>query len=267
MRLALLVLFALLVAIRPAAAAEQVDVALVLVGDVSRSINDDEYKLEKQGYSAALTSQQVLAAITGGQHGAIAVAYVEFAGATEVRTVVDWAVIRDAASAGTFATALAAAPRSYLGRTAIGEAIAFARSVLAESGFPGARQVIDVCGDGTNNNGPEVGSVRDEAVEAGITVNGLAIINDHPVSWTYAHVQPPGGLDNYYRENVTGGVGSFVVAIKDREKFKEAIRTKLVLEVAGRTPERRLVPVAENEKEPRVSCLVGEKIWQDRWGR
>jgi len=234
MRLALLVLFALLVAIRPAAAAEQVDVALVLVGDVSRSINDDEYKLEKQGYAAALTSQQVLAAITGGQHGAIAVAYVEFAGATEVRTVVDWAVIRDAASAGTFATALAAAPRSYLGRTAIGEAIAFARSVLAESGFPGARQVIDVCGDGTSNAGQPVTAARDAAVAQGIVINGLAIINDHPPSYMVAHVQPPGGLTNYYRENVIGGPGAFALEVHDYPSFGTAIARKLVKEIAAR---------------------------------
>jgi hypothetical protein len=112
---------------------------------------------------------------------------------------------------------------------------------LASALFETQRHVIDVCGDGTNNNGPEVGEVRDEAVEAGIVINGLAIINDHPVSWTYAHVQPPGGLDKYYRENVTGGTGSFVLAIHDFHSFAEAIKRKLINEIADANSRRRLM--------------------------
>lgn len=96
-----------------------------------------------------------------------------------------------------------------------------------------ARRVIDVCGDGTNNAGREAGDARDDAVKAGITINGLAIINDHPVSWTFAHVQPPGGLANYYRENVTGGPGSFVLEVHDFASFGEAMTRKLVDEIAS----------------------------------
>ena len=236
MRPAVLALAASLAAapLFPACAAEQVDVALVLVGDVSRSIDAGEYTLEKQGYAAALTSKQVLAAIAGGEHGAIAVAYVEFAGVAEVRNVLDWAVVRDAPSAGAFAARLVAAPRSYVGRTAIGEAIAFARTVLAESGYPGARQVIDVCGDGTSNAGQPVTAARDAAVAAGITVNGLAIINDHPASYMFAHVQPPGGLTNYYRQNVIGGPGAFALEVHDFPSFGVAFARKLVQEIAAR---------------------------------
>lgn len=217
----------------PAAAAGQVDVALVLVTDVSRSIDDSEFELEKKGYAAAFTDRDVLAAIRGGPAGAIAVNYVEFASSYEVKTVLDWAVIRDEASARAFAERLLAAPRSYYGRTSISAGIEMAMKNLEASGFEAARRVIDVCGDGTNNNGPDVDTVRDAAVAAGITVNGLAIINEHPVSWTFAHVQPPGGLPNYYRENVTGGAGSFVMEVRDFKTFGLAMTRKLVAEIAS----------------------------------
>ena len=116
---------------------------------------------------------------------------------------------------------------------------------MATAPFDAERRVIDVCGDGTSNNGPDVAEVRDKAVEAGVTINGLAIINDHPVSWTFAHVQPPGGLANYYRENVTGGVGSFVLEVHDFHSFGEAMTRKLINEIAlRRLPSvRRLPPV------------------------
>ncbi len=219
----------------PAArAAEPVDLALVLVSDVSRSIDDSEFELEKRGYATAFVDRDVIAAIKGGAIGAIAVNYVEFASGYEVKTVVDWKVIRDEVSAHAFAEQLLAAPRSYYGRTAISSGIEAAMKNLTSGGFEAQRRVIDVCGDGTNNNGRDVGDVRDEAVEAGVTINGLAIINDHPVSWTFAHVQPPGGLANYYRENVTGGVGSFVIEIHDFATFGAAMKRKLINEIADR---------------------------------
>jgi hypothetical protein len=221
-------------ALAPAAhAAESVDLTLVLVTDVSRSIDDSEFKLEKDGYAAAFTSKQVIDAIQNGTVGAIAVAYVEFASSFEVRTVLDWGVIRDQASAQAFADKLAAAPRSFWGRTAISAGVDRAVQLQAESGFEAPRHVIDVCGDGTNNAGRDVTEARDDALKAGITINGLAIINDHPVSWTYAHVQPPGGLPNYYRENVTGGPSSFVLEVHDFHTFGEAMTRKLVTEIAA----------------------------------
>ena len=222
-----------------ARAADDVDLALVLVTDVSRSIDDSEFKLEKEGYVAAFTSQPVLDAIRGGLHGSIAVAYVEFASSFEVRTVLDWSVIRDKASAQDFAGRLAAAPRSFWGRTSISAGIDRAMQLLAESGLNALRQVIDVCGDGTNNAGRDIGTSRDEALAAGVVINGLAIINEKPVSWTFAHVQPPGGLANYYRENVTGGTGSFVLEVHDFASFGEAMTRKLVTEIAGREPPTR----------------------------
>ena len=234
-RIALVPIAGLLLLILAAAAparADDVDVALVLVTDVSRSIDDSEFKLEKDGYTSAFTSQKVLEAIRGGPSGKIAVAYLEFASSFEVRTVLDWTVISDKASAQSFAEKLAAAPRSFWGRTAISAGVDQAVQLLAETGTNAARHVIDVCGDGTNNAGREVSDARDDAVKAGITINGLAIINDHPVSWTFAHVQPPGGLANYYRTNVTGGPGNFVLEVHDFNSFGEAMTRKLVNEIA-----------------------------------
>jgi len=234
-RIALVPLAALLLlplmAIEPARA-DEVDVALVLVTDVSRSIDDSEFKLEKDGYASAFASQKVLEAIKGGPAGKIAVAYVEFASSFEVRTVLDWTVISDKASAQAFVDRLAAEPRSFWGRTAISAGVDQAVQLLAESGMNATRHVIDVCGDGTNNAGREVAEARDDALKAGITINGLAIINDHPVSWTFAHVKPPGGLARYYRENVTGGPGSFVLEVHDFSTFGEAMTRKLVDEIA-----------------------------------
>jgi hypothetical protein len=224
----------------PARAADTVDLTLVLVTDVSRSIDDSEFRLEKDGYAAAFTSREVIDAIHGGNAGAIAVAYVEFASSFEVRTVLDWSVIRDQASAQDFVDRLVAAPRSFWGRTAISAGVDRAVQLLAESGFETQRRVIDVCGDGTNNAGRDVTEARDDALKAGITINGLAIINDHPVSWTYAHVQPPGGLPNYYRENVTGGPSSFVLEVHDFHTFGEAMTRKLVTEIADRGVARHL---------------------------
>lgn len=233
MRLAAWLTAALLAVVPVAHAAENVDLTLVLVSDVSRSIDDSEFKLEKEGYASAFTSGQVIDAIKSGTVGAIAVAYVEFASSFEVRTVLDWDVIRDKESAQAFADKLVAAPRSYWGRTAISAGVDRAVQLLAESGFEAPRRVIDVCGDGTNNAGRDVSEARDDALKAGITINGLAIINDHPVSWTYAHVQPPGGLQTYYRENVIGGPSSFVLEVHDFNTFGEAMTRKLVTEIAA----------------------------------
>jgi len=221
------------------AVAEDVDLALVLVTDVSRSIDDSEYQLEKTGYATAFSNGKVLQAIHDGPLGKIAVAYVEFAGNYEVKTVLDWTVIDNAASARAFTDRLSAAPRSFWGRTSISAGIDQAMQLFAEAGLQATRRAIDVCGDGTNNAGREASDARDDAVKAGVTINGLTIINDHPVSWTFAHVQPPGGLPNYYRENVTGGPGSFVLEIHDFASFGDAMTRKLVNEIAARPGDTR----------------------------
>jgi hypothetical protein len=218
-----------------------VDAAIVLAADVSRSIDDDEFALERRGYADAIQSQQLLDAISTGPHGAIALAYVEWAGDGEERVVVDWAVIRNPAEARAFATAMRAAPRSFLGRTAIGSAIDYSRGLIDESGYTADRDVIDVSGDGTNNQGRSVNEARDAAVGAGVTINGLAIFNRTAAAeggFLALHTNPPGGLAKYYRDNVIGGPGAFVVPIDDFNGFDEAMIRKLISEIAGAPPKR-----------------------------
>jgi Protein of unknown function (DUF1194) len=235
----LLVTAALLCAARLAHAAQAVDVALVLVDDVSGSINDDEYKLEKQGYYDAFTNSGVVSAIQGGPIGAIAVAFVEFAGEGQVETVVNWTVIHDAASSRAFAQKLQDAPRSSWGHTAIGEGVTLAMQDLAGSGVQATRRVIDVAGDGTNNSGRPVEDARDEAAKQGIVINGLAIANESDIPWLQRHTHPPGGLGNYYRHSVTAGETSFVLEVHSYESFTEAVTRKLVQEIAATAPPDR----------------------------
>lgn len=233
MRRFLLALLALLcLSTVSAVAAEPVDLALALVADVSRSIDDKEFALQKQGYVAAFTNPNVLAAIRGGAIGAIAVCYIEFAGAGQVRQVLDWSVIRDEASAGDFAGRIAEAPRSAYGFTAISSGVDRAVQAFAEGGYGGTKRVVDVSGDGTNNSGRVVTFARDEAVAAGITINGLTIINDKPRFYNREHTQPPGGLTKWYRENVIGGPGAFVLEVQDFASFGEAMTRKLITEIA-----------------------------------
>ncbi len=216
--------------------AEAVDVALVLAADVSRSINDQEFTLQRQGYAAAVTSARLLDTIHAGPHGAIAVAFVEWAGASEQKTVVDWMVLRNEADARKFSTTLLGASRSFVGRTAIGSAISYSASLIAESGVEADRRVIDVSGDGTSNQGGSVTDARDAALKAGIVINGLSIFNQTAAAeggYLAMHTNPPGGLAKYYRDNVIGGPGSFVLPIDDFKSFDEAMVHKLITEIAA----------------------------------
>ena len=228
------VLLALLLLPGSGQAAEPVDVALVLLSDVSRSIDDSEFRLEKQGYAAALQDKRVLDAIAGGPTGAIAVAYVEFAGPEEVTTVLDWRTVRTAADALALATEIEKTPRSAWGRTSISAGIDHSVSLLSEISVEPTRRVIDVAGDGTNNGGRDVQAARDDALAKSITINGLAIINDNPANLMYAHVQPPGGLPAWYQANVTGGPGSFVLEVHSFQTFRDAMVRKLLSEIAAR---------------------------------
>jgi len=216
-----------------AARAETVDLALVLAADVSRSIDDDEFKLQRQGYAAAVTNPRVLQAIAAGRTGAIAICFIEWSGPEEQQVVAEWTTIRDGETAAAFAATLLAAPRSFIGRTSISAAIDFSRAYVAKLGAAAERRVIDVSGDGTNNSGRPAPDARDEAVAAGFTINGLAIINEHPNPGYFAHTQPPEGLPEYYRQNVIGGPGGFLLVIQDFNSFGEAITNKLVSEIAA----------------------------------
>lgn len=215
------------------AAGKPVDAAIVLVTDVSLSITEPEYTLEKQGYASAIQSQAVVTAIRNGAVGAIALSYVEFAGADQIATVLGWQLIDNQASAHLFAAALLAAPRSAEGRTAVGSGIAAATEDLAESGFAATRRIIDVCGDGNSNTGVPLSIARATALKAGITINGLAIVHPNPPPWLAPHVAPPGGIVTYYRDNVIGGPGSFVIQVQTNQDFSAAMVHKLVLEIAA----------------------------------
>jgi hypothetical protein len=243
----------------PRASAEiDVDVELVLAVDISYSMDLDELTLQREGYQAALTSEEFLNAIKDGTHGKIAVTYVEWAGANDQRVVVPWQVIDGPASAERFAVGISAAPvrRSY--RTSISGALLFSAPLFDGNGYRGIRRVIDVSGDGTNNQGQLVVVARDEAVAKGITINGLPLLLKRP---NFATMDLP-DLDVYYEDCVVGGPGAFVVPVQSKEKFREAIRTKLVLEIAGRQP--HVIRVAADA--PRIPCTIGERMWQERWG-
>ncbi len=213
--------------------AESVDLQLILTSDVSRSIDNDEFKLEREGYAEALENPEVLNAIRSGPIGAIAVSFVEWSSVGEQKVVVDWSVIRDGEGAAVVAAQIRAAPRSFVGHTSISDGLDFAAKRFDVSGMTSPRRVIDVAGDGTNNSGRPISDARDDAVAKGIVINGLAIINLNPNFGFIAHTQPTGGLPAYYRENVIGGPGSFVLQIDDFESFADAMVQKLVTEISG----------------------------------
>src|SRR5947208_1923871 len=242
-------------------AAASVDVELILAVDVSYSMDMDELAIQREGYAQAIQSKEFLQALKLGPNGRIAVTYFEWAASTDQKIIIPWRLVDGPESADAVAGEIMKTPIRRASRTSISGAISFAMPLLDEDPYHGIRRVIDISGDGPNNNGGPVTVARDAAVEKGIVINGLPIMVKEP-SYSTMDID---NLDYYYEDCVIGGPGSFVITIKDREKFKEAIRTKLLLEVAGRTPERPVVPVSD--KEPRVSCLIGEKIWQDRWGR
>jgi hypothetical protein len=221
------------------ARAQTADLLLVLAADVSRSIDEGEFDLQRKGYAAALTDPRVLAAIRGGVNGMIAICFVEWSGAGEQYVIADWTVVRDGEDAGGFAAAILAAPRSFIGRTSISGAIDFAMERFLAATPRGKRWIIDISGDGTNNSGRPVTEARDEALARGITINGLAIINDKPNPGYAFHTQPPGGLAEWYRQNVIGGPGAFLRVVDDFHSFADAMTNKLVSEIAALSPQRR----------------------------
>jgi hypothetical protein len=229
--LASLVAAAILV---PAAAraAEDVDLVLVLAVDVSRSIDAAKFQLQREGYAAAVADPHVLDAIRTGRTGRIGLTFVEWSGVGAQKVVIDWTTIGDADSAKGFGDRLLEAPRSFADRTSISGAIEFAMGQLDKAPYGAARRTIDVSGDGTNNAGRDVAMLRDEAVAKGITINGLVILSDNPMSWNPDHTNPPGGLANYYRNNVAGGPSAFVMVAENFNSFGQAIIKKMIAEVA-----------------------------------
>jgi Protein of unknown function (DUF1194) len=219
-------------------AAEEVDLLLVLSSDVSRSIDAPKFKLQRDGYAAAIVNPRVLQAIRSGALGKIAISFVEWSGVGAQKIVIDWTIVRDEATARDFSAQVIEAPRAFADRTSISGGIDFAMAQLARAPFQSSRRTIDISGDGTNNSGRDVTDARDEALAMGVTINGLVILSERPMSWNADHTNPPGGLDNYYRNNVIGGPGSFVMVAENFNSFGQAILNKLIAEIAG-VPELR----------------------------
>ena len=205
-----------------------VDLALVLAVDVSGSINDDNFRLQMGGYAAAFLDPMVIASITkSGGHG-IAVTLVEWAGTKEQSQVVPWMLLKDKASCEKFAAQVKNAKRMFSDYTSISEGIDFSVGLLKNSGYNAARRVIDVSGDGSSNQGREVTLARDDAVKAGIVINGLPILVNYF------------DLKSYYRDNVIGGSGAFVESAENIDSFPQSIRYKIIKEISQAEPERTL---------------------------
>jgi hypothetical protein len=221
----------------------------------------EELAIQREGYAQAVTSAEFLKALKSGPNGKIAITYFEWAAANDQKTIISWRIIDGPESADAVAAEIMKAPLRRASRTSISGAINYGMQMFTENPYKGLRRVIDVSGDGPNNNGELVTIARDAAIAKGVIINGLPVMVKQ-TSYVTMDIEQ---LDYYYEDCVIGGPGSFVIPIKERAKFQEAIRTKLLLEVAGLQPEGRLIPA--QGREPRVSCTIGEQIWRDRWGR
>lgn len=238
-----------------------VNVELVIAVDVSYSMDMDELAIQREGYARAIVSKDFLQALSAVPGRKVAVTYFEWSMSGDDKIIIPWRVIDGPESADAVAAEIMKTPVRRGSSTSISGAINFALHLFEESPYRGLRRVIDISGDGPNNDGAPVTRARDAALAKGIIINGLPIMVKEP-SLSTTDIE---NLDLYYEDCVIGGPGAFIMTIKDREKFQEAIRTKLVREVAGLSPERGIVPAAQ--KEPRVPCLIGEKKWQERGRR
>lgn len=249
-----------------AQAAEQVDVELVLAVDVSLSMSPDELEIQRRGYATALTDEAVLRAIADGIHGKIAITYVEWAGTNSQVVVVPWTLVANRADAENVVARLTARPPNSARRTSISAALEFGVDLFAESGFEGTKRVIDISGDGPNNQGAPVPLVRDAVIKQGIVINGLPLMTNGGMETSYDIRD----LDQYYRDCVIGGPGAFMIPVNGWEQFPEAVRRKLVLELAGAASpqwameEAAHPPIVLAEAGPTIDCLAGEKKWRDR---
>ena len=246
-----------------AKAREPVDLELVLAVDVSFSIDIEEQRLQRQGYVEALRDPEVLKAIRDGMHGRIAVTYIEWAGFRQTTVVMPWTLISDRASAEAFVTRLDGMPISRHRRTSISGGLIAALEQFKDSPFEPARRVIDVSGDGPNNDGPGLTTVRDAVLEQGITINGLPIILNRGRSMSSWDIP---NLDEYYEDCVIGGPGAFSIPIREREEFIPATRRKILMEIANLMPEAE-PRVMFASTAPRVSCQIGERIFQRGFDR
>ncbi len=240
-------------------AAIEVDVELVLAVDVSRSISPEELAIQRLGYAEALTAPEVLEAIGDGLLGRVAITYIEWSGVNAQRTVIDWTLVDTPEAAQRFADEVLANNLGVMRRTSISGALAYAAAAFEDNGFEGLRRVIDISGDGPNNDGPPVAPVRDEVVARGITINGLPLMTNDGSGFQYLP-----DLDLYYRDCVIGGPMAFVMPVTGWENFADAVRRKLVMELAG-LPPMDLPEAAAPAATPAgaaggYDCMIGERM-------
>lgn len=230
MRIALVAFFTWFVLLAAPSASEELDLELVLLADATGSIDEAEIRFQRAGYAAAITDPSVLNAIAGNAYGKIVVTYVEWADMFSQDVVVDWTVIDGKASADDFAARLMEAPRQAYGRNAIGAALLKGKELIDTNDYTGLRRVIDLSADSANNwNGPPIREARDIVVGAGIVINGLAVLCRHcsgrPVSYD---------LEQRFYDEIIGGPAAFVVTADSAATFADAVRKKLILEIAAR---------------------------------
>jgi hypothetical protein len=257
-RLASAFVVALALMTSPSSAETEVDLALVLAVDISYSMDPEEQALQREGFAQAFRSRVVHDAIRGGTLGRIAVTYMEWAGAYDQQVIVPWTVLDNPESLMSFADRIAATPLRRAQRTSLSGAIDFGVRLLDASEVSATRRVIDISGDGPNNQGRLVMPARDDAVEKGITINGLPIMLRKP-----GYLDIP-DLDVYFKDCVIGGQGAFVVPVREREQFPQAIKTKILLEIADLQPAGSMIE--RIQAAPRTNCLIGETQWRDRMG-
>jgi hypothetical protein len=235
----------------------EVDLELVLAVDISLSMDDEEQRLQRDGFIAAIRHPDVIAAIRDGLNGRIALTYLEWAGTASQEVLVPWSLIDGKAAAEAFAEKLAAIPLRGAHRTSISGALQFSRVLFEGSGFRGPRQVVDVSGDGANNQGMPVTLARDRLVDQGIVINGLAIMVERQGVEDFFTLS---NLDEYFEDCVIGGPGAFVIRITDRNQLAPAIRRKMMLEIAAAEP--RISPAAAPVLREPADCLIGETRWR-----
>ncbi|MEM8794034.1 MAG: DUF1194 domain-containing protein [Pseudomonadota bacterium] len=258
LRSGLVALAALTALVVPARSETPVDVELILAVDVSRSMTARELEIQRRGYAEALVSDEVVQAITlGGLHGKVALTYVEWAGSYSQRVIVDWTLVESREGLEAFAAKLTANFNTSLRRTSISGIIDYSIPRFEENGFKGMRRVIDISGDGPNNDGRAVLSARADAASRGITINGLPLMTQEGLGSQW-HLDD---LDEYYRHCVITGPAAFVIPVREWQDFPDAVRQKLILELAGLKPKEARV-----ERVSGYDCLIGEKIWDRFFG-
>ncbi|MEM9332334.1 MAG: DUF1194 domain-containing protein [Pseudomonadota bacterium] len=236
----------------------EVDVQLVLAVDVSRSMSPPELEIQRRGYAEALVSDEVVSAIQSGLLGRVAITYIEWAGAFSQRTVVGWSLISNRAEAQAFANQITAHFEDALRRTSISGGLEFAATLFDGNGFASNRRIIDVSGDGPNNQGRPVLMSREEVLQKGIIINGLPLMTEEGAGG-FLSIRD---LDAYYTNCVIGGPGSFMLPVLSWEQFPTAVRQKLVLELAAYDPAPVIRAEFTKAANPDYDCLIGEKLWQ-----